>query len=354
MVVRSAIAAPYDEGPERVVDEMRAQIEALLATDVNCTLLPKFVRLVFHDCVGGCDGCVDMSDPENAGLLTPIEALMPICENIPEGSGVTRADCWAQAALSAAESSQDRSRFAFPLEKVGRQTCEAPNGVGGPERTMPNSHAGTSELIEWFREWFGFSKREIVALMGAHTLGGAIRNNSGYNGFWTPTWCSLNNDYYDSLWQIWSQKLTEEPNGHFQWELTSPPDAVYEHRTDSAGCPFLNLPGRGPPIPPDTDLEACPPLFMLNVDVAMAKDFGDKLNSHSGQVDCLWVDQPDDYDPREPCADARLLDFVLAYRDDNRLWVRDFQQVLTKLINTKARPLTKLDTTDSQMYDGFF
>lgn len=31
------------------------------ALDVN--LAAKFVRMGFHDCVGGCDGCVDMTNP---------------------------------------------------------------------------------------------------------------------------------------------------------------------------------------------------------------------------------------------------------------------------------------------------
>ena len=29
---------------------------------------PAMVRLTFHDCVGGCDGCLNLEDPDNAGL----------------------------------------------------------------------------------------------------------------------------------------------------------------------------------------------------------------------------------------------------------------------------------------------
>ena len=29
---------------------------------------PAMVRLTFHDCVGGCDGCLNVNDPDNAGL----------------------------------------------------------------------------------------------------------------------------------------------------------------------------------------------------------------------------------------------------------------------------------------------
>jgi hypothetical protein len=44
----------------------------------NVSIAPKYVRLGFHDCVGGCDGCVDMSDDNNRGLDIPIRELEPI------------------------------------------------------------------------------------------------------------------------------------------------------------------------------------------------------------------------------------------------------------------------------------
>jgi len=28
---------------------------------------PGFVRLAFHDCVGGCNGCIDLAAPANKG-----------------------------------------------------------------------------------------------------------------------------------------------------------------------------------------------------------------------------------------------------------------------------------------------
>jgi len=52
-----------------VVTGARAEIRRIIqnafsndpALDVN--LAAKFVRMGFHDCVGGCDGCVDMTNP---------------------------------------------------------------------------------------------------------------------------------------------------------------------------------------------------------------------------------------------------------------------------------------------------
>ena len=38
-------------------------------------LLTTLVRLSFHDCVGGCDGCMNLDHPDNNGLEYATEAL---------------------------------------------------------------------------------------------------------------------------------------------------------------------------------------------------------------------------------------------------------------------------------------
>ena len=64
-------------------------------------LIPKFLRLGFHDCVGGCDGCVDLTNRDNTGLKEPIEAIYPIVDKFKES--YSRADIWALATLVAAD-----------------------------------------------------------------------------------------------------------------------------------------------------------------------------------------------------------------------------------------------------------
>lgn len=54
--------------------DLREAVEALIVHSER-EFIPKFLRLGFHDCVGGCDGCVDMNNPDNAGLLEAIEHL---------------------------------------------------------------------------------------------------------------------------------------------------------------------------------------------------------------------------------------------------------------------------------------
>ena len=164
-------------------------------------LAPKFVRLGFHDCVpdalfqGGCDGCVDLSNPDNAGLDVPIDALRNIIDKYASPAyGISRADIWAFAALVGSEISQND--ISFPMEYIGGVDCEnahevcyKDNGVEqpcqenrGPHRPLPEPDMTTSQLLHWFSQRFDFSARETTAIMGAHTLGGAHRENSGFDG----------------------------------------------------------------------------------------------------------------------------------------------------------------------------
>ena len=61
------------------------------------------LRLTFHDCVGGCDGCLNVDDPDNAGL----GALVTDLEQVYQEEGlvdiISRADLWALLGIWAVE-----------------------------------------------------------------------------------------------------------------------------------------------------------------------------------------------------------------------------------------------------------
>ena len=48
----------------------------------------------------------------------------------------------------------------------------------------PSGLLNYDELMSFFDSEFGYTEREVTALMGAHTLGGAEIFNSGFNGVW--------------------------------------------------------------------------------------------------------------------------------------------------------------------------
>lgn len=55
--------------------------------------------LAFHDCVGGCDGCINQANPANAGLTNIIAALETFYSALTVD--ISRADFWAIASIAA-------------------------------------------------------------------------------------------------------------------------------------------------------------------------------------------------------------------------------------------------------------
>jgi Peroxidase len=171
------VAAPA-QTVAQVIAAARSEIVATInAQPTSSAMAAKIVRLSFHDCVGGCDGCVDMSNLDNTGLDIPINTLQPIVTKYAQGANalLTRADVWALAGLTAAANAQVATSVSFPLTLVGRPTCaNFPNGTeatrAGPARSMPSAHLTSSQLVDFFATNFGFTANETVAIMGAHTL----------------------------------------------------------------------------------------------------------------------------------------------------------------------------------------
>jgi hypothetical protein len=265
---------------------------------------PKFVRLGFHDCVGGCDGCVDLTNPENAGLSIPIDALQPIvAEHESADLGISRADIWALAAHVGADVGQTRSatKVDFQLEFIGRKNCETAqttcfdannnarecNATLGPHVELPSSHITSEELYHFFSEEFGFDIQETVAIMGAHTLGTLTREHTGFDGpnGWVRDHLLLDNDYYHELvgGQSADASLDQLIN------MAPPWDKVRFNNDDLPGIP--NQPA-WIAFPPALDGVGTTQIVMLNADVSSARldvdqSFERKISSHSHGY--LWL-----------------------------------------------------------------
>jgi len=193
------------------VGMIRAEIEDL--ANSNAALRPKFLRLGFHDCVGGCDGCIDATNPDNNGLDVPIDALVPIVNKYAHdadltaaiGSPVTRADIWALATLVGVDQAVGDARpevVTYSMTHIGRPDCaDGVDGYGGPDRELPGADFTTHELVAFFEDNFGFTSDETVCIMGAHSIGVASRRNSGFDGQhgWVNNPTTLSNGYYDML-----------------------------------------------------------------------------------------------------------------------------------------------------------
>jgi len=185
-------------------------------------LLANMVRLAFHYCVGdsGCDGCIDMNHPDNAGLEPSVDYL-EVKAPAWLAAGLSKADLYALAAMVAANMALGNAGWQTDLSnfEIGRTDCD-PSSVSTELEAFPDSHVSP---FTFFADNFGFSARETTVIMGAHTLGRAQVGNSGFINFWTENALELGNDYYVALERPpWRQIMV--PGGtKFQWDQAPPP-----------------------------------------------------------------------------------------------------------------------------------
>jgi len=164
------------------------------------------VRLSFHDCVGGCDGCLNVNNTDNNGLADLVAGLEAVYQNNGFESVLSRADMWAILGVWAVQQTIDNSNdngIAVPDLQInytfGRVDC-ATAPYSDEIENFPSSTFNYQEIMSFFSEEFGFSPLEVTALMGAHTLGNAEILNSGFHGTWVQGEAGqFNNKYYSNM-----------------------------------------------------------------------------------------------------------------------------------------------------------
>mmetsp|Transcript_24567 Transcript_24567/g.52939 ORF Transcript_24567/g.52939 Transcript_24567/m.52939 type:complete len:1002 (+) Transcript_24567:237-3242(+) len=315
-----------------LVDGARTEIESIILAgfQADTNLAAKFVRHGFHDCVGGCDGCVDMDNGDNAGLDIPIAALEPVV-NMFTHYGMTRADIWVLAALEGARgtlASEDMANHSFDMEWIGRPTCEDLNECAdedscaqdsGPHRDLPSPNLDTHDLLEYFSAEFGFDERDTVAIMGAHTLGALARENSGFDG--TSGWVGRSRDfdnvyYSDLVGGTDADSDFEDLMDGGRWQmafvdnsdLTTPDRWQWERGTDS-------------------------PFVMVNSDIALVRNLTGEIGEDGEVANCQFRCT------RTRCTPARCphaeetFDIVTEYAFDNEAFLIDFEDAFKRMLN---------------------
>merc|ERR1719209_2567348 len=277
------------------------EIEQELDKVIEKKKLPAAVRLAFHDCVGGCDGCIDPDNPGNAGLRPFVDTLEPIFKRYE--NFLTRADFWALTSIFALKKTitiNNQLCRGDPgcetpelnlVFKYGRKDCKSPPGPFiSKDVGLPDGKFGFMETIVFFQQKFDFNGYESVALLGAHTLGRAMTNMSGFQGSWiNGEEERLNNQYFKSLVNSslgWYQEANtpEREDQHWQWRL--PGDNV---------------------------------TFMLNPDVALFKDIQvDK----DGRSACNFED----------CPNSPSANLVNKFAGSNKVWLEAFEKVFAKML----------------------
>jgi hypothetical protein len=81
--------------------------------------------------------------------------------------------------------------------RYGR-TTNAECTYAGDSR-LPGANNGLADIRRVFQTQMGLTMRNAVALLGAHTLGRAEAQFSGFNGTWTTQPAAFTNEYYTAL-----------------------------------------------------------------------------------------------------------------------------------------------------------
>ena len=181
-VAALAFASPARARRRNAAEQLRQAVFGAVADDP--TVAGALLRLAFHDAVRradgqtrGADGSIqyEIPDAENVRLGRPLALVMAM-----KPAGLSVADAVAVAGAAAVEASGG-PRIAIGLGRLDASAA-APATLGRPiaqpgdeardvvKRTLPEPGLSTVGLRRYFRR-VGLSDQELVALMGAHTLG---------------------------------------------------------------------------------------------------------------------------------------------------------------------------------------
>ena len=157
-----------------------------------------------------------MTNPDNGGLAFAIGSLDVVVQKYAS-RGLSRTDIWMLSAVVASDFLQPPNQaIQWPFQWVGRKTCDqlTNNDCGmkngqvmpcsverGPDRHLPHSDIGMNTMLDFFSKEFGWNAQQVVAIMGAHTVGSLRRFNVGFDGEdgWDLTNMVFDNGYFIEL-----------------------------------------------------------------------------------------------------------------------------------------------------------
>eukprot|EP01084_Bolivina_argentea_P046852 86310_1 len=207
----------------------------------------NLVRYGFHTCVTGCNGCINLHNPNNAGLQPAYNATIGLYSDKSLPSGIiwstkveNLADFWTLCTtvgnFIAIPDGQFVPDFRF---WTGRKACST-----SPNQTLmapfPDPIKGLSAQSEFFGEVFNLTQPQYIALIGGHTLGKAHSTASGFDTLpWTVSPTILDNTFYTELIGFpWIQQAAVE-NGLYEWEHVGSDNGYFMFNSDV--CIYKNL-----------------------------------------------------------------------------------------------------------------
>ena len=181
-----------------------------------------------------------MDNIENRGLEGIFAEVNDLYDGEFNDTGISRADFYALAAVVAvrrASDEQDCMQLRLPPDcdkpvpdmtiRYGRTDCaNSPNSPS--DSGFPDAHRDLAHVMEIFRDGMGLTERQVVALIGAHTMGMTTPGNSGFQGPWAPPTDRFDNAFFRTLvsnnsqWHQSELNLANAPQGlnpRYQWDL---------------------------------------------------------------------------------------------------------------------------------------
>ena len=194
-----------------------------IISEKNCG--PILIRLNWHDAgvystgklTGGCpNAAMRFTDGgegtfgANAGLPdVAVGLLAPVTEKYVDKGKISNADLWTLAANTAIDVMGGPK---IPTRFGRVDATSSAESVEGQEGRLPDGDKGAEHLRDIFAPK-GFSDREIVALSGAHTVGGCKKERSGFDGYWTEEYLAFDNTYFKEMLAKTYEKETVAETG---------------------------------------------------------------------------------------------------------------------------------------------
>nr|QCA42646.1 ascorbate peroxidase [Citrullus lanatus] len=181
---------------QTAITKARRKIRALVA-EKHCS--PLMLRLAWHSAgtfdvksksggpFGTMKNAAELAHEANRGLDIAVGLLEPIKEQVPI---LSYGDFYQLAGVVAVEVTGGPE---IPFHPGREDKPEPP-----PEGRLPDAVKGCDHLRDVFYA-MGLSDQDIVALSGAHTLGKAHKDRSGFEGPWTSNHLVFDNSYFKEL-----------------------------------------------------------------------------------------------------------------------------------------------------------
>ena len=310
-----------------------ARVPPLVGTEFP--LVAGFVQLAVTDCIGkgGCDGCVNVSSPKNAGLSRSINALNPLF-HLKYSRRMSRADFYALASVVALEKGTEKLADKFlgrSQLKFGRNDCSTVPEEDSRNH-FPRALGNIDDTLSYFAREFGYSAQETVAFLGGHTLG---RARTEYNGFEGRSARNTKAKGVNPASVLDNQYYIEIIRPMVQVDITSPLTGTTKVQwQDPNTKPNSILSRLNPNQPPK----------LLNSDFCLAHNF--TVIDESGHADCVGCTDPTS--SPNCCPSSSTLGLVENYANDNALWLGDFTNAFMKMLSRNSNMLVEVSNDSPQ------